>query len=1363
MENIVIAVENMSGFPATNVRVQILADAVDGVLLYDNVFDEIAAGDLKTIYLPVEDLDSASLFASVSSDCTAGLEAEYVELILSQTNTMANLTVEALGCGTTNPTGENQFEIGQTACIQAIPDAGYLFDGWYSNRELVYLTGNEDTDYVEIEMPEINTVLTARFVSQTPYDFTLNDDAAEISVGDQIQLVASFASLEETGKVIWTSSDETVVSVSDRGVVTGLKPGTAIITASCGEYVHTCEITVNYVDVTDIRMVYPTLNLAMEETATADVLTDPENGISSLLWTSSNESVATVDQQGNVTAVGYGSAVITAAAYTNPEVTAQCTVNVILPVDDIALDQYDLKMTELNTQKELNVIYEPADANYGKQIYWTVDSPDVVSIEPSGEYSEKLTITAMNYGTATITATSESGYQVSCMVEIRDEGFRLETWDMEYTGKTLKPAFPVYFFGEQLIAGEDYTLSFSNSKNIGTATVKLTGKGEFAGETITANFRIVPGYSEMKAGVDSKGIKLSWNASKGASKYLLYRNVDDQYNENGEYWTLLKTLSSSTKSYTDKDTNGEHFYSYMLIPYKDVKGERYSPASSMVGPMIKLGPVKNLEGTDDFSNNVVELKWDELAGAEGYIVYRTENGEYVERSYTPSADFTAYVYGAGKYEFKVVPYKHVNGEQHEGAASNAYTTYWLNIPNLNVWRDNKAVDLWYGYNYVAGQTGIQIYRSSDGGKTWKSFKTVKCGKDFYPSDYYSGDLTDTGAKSAGTTYQYRARSYVTVGKKNWYSEWSSVSICLGTPTLSSVKSAAEGGLNVTWKKVPGAQWYQISRYYSDGNGYWTEEPETFNYYVTDSTAKTYTFLDDTATQPGYYEYTVQALAENPMEEDYPFESWVSNWKVGYVLRTPDLHYVGNAAKGVTVSWDWSNNASGYEVYRSTNYNWETGEGTWKKIKTVGDMTYYNDTTAKENGSTYTYKIRAYTKNDGVTFYSDYTNVRSITKMATPTVKSFKTTEAGGYTLTFTIPKDADGVEVMRHTGENIVSSVSVFASDNTKASSYTFTDHEATGESTFYNYEIIVYRYEDNGDITHAAAHAYAYNYGKPEVTVENAEKGIMIYANVADSHNSDYGYASYYTIYRRVNDGSFESLKTVKADYSGFLAYNDTTAKAGKTYSYQVIASGKNSFDAFTAVKSDPTEAIVCKPGPKISSLTNAIGGMTVNWSAQKGMPAAAEYIIYRSQDNFHYEPVATVDSKTFTYTDYSADLPVRDFYYLEEYTYYYKVAAVPVNESQPVTYSKPQKILYVFAPYEIEAWNDSSSVAYVNWWCEGYWDGVEVRYKTGSATKTVKNTSKLTGLKTGRTYEISVRMKFKYDGKTYYSAWSEPYYLER
>ena len=1470
VENVVLAVENFSGFPATNVRVQILADDIDGVLIYDKTFDAIAANDRMTIYLPVEELGSTRLFSTVSTNCTAGMEAEYVELILSNPSTKANLTMEVIGSGTVTPAGENLFDIGETVTIKATPEEGYMFDGWYSNRELTYLSGDEESAQAQIVMPSGDTVITARFVSETPYDFTLSVASAKIYAGDQCQLLANFASLEETGKVVWSSSDPTVATVSSRGVVTGMKEGVAEITATCGEYVHTCQIEVSYVDVTDIRMVYPTLNMAIKETKAVEVLTTPENGNASLYWTSSDESVATVDQLGNVSSVGHGTAIITATAYTNPEVTVQCTVNVILPVTDIALSQYELNLTTANNQAQLEVIYEPTDANYNKQIDWSVDDPDLLELVPSGKYGEKLSITAKKSGTTVITATSEAGYQVSCLVNIRDYvlaetveqlqsahypyetnvertwiytdetkdflilrfsedtsihyndeliimdgdgnvvasssdseiareriyvngstvqirlrsgnnssgyyGFRVEeitdaitkddihidTFEQYYTGKALTPDFDVYLFSQQLIAGEDYTLSYSNNKKVGAATVKFTGKGAVEGITTSDTFTILPASSELNATVDSSGIRVSWTASKGAGGYLLYRNVDGLYNGDNEYWTLLKTFSSTSKSYIDKNTDDTHHYSYMLVPYKDVNKVRYESIRAEFGPITRLGPVKNLTGQDDFDHNVITLKWNAVDGAEGYIIYRSVNGyDFYDYVYTTDTQYTVNAYDCCKYQFKIVPYKYINGYLQEGAASSVYTTYRLATPNIRTRVEGKDVPVNYSFTYVEGQTGIQIYRSTNAGKTWKSIKTVKCG-DFHPGAYYDNEYIDTSSKTSGTSYQYRARTYVVDGKKSYYSDWSDISSVtyLSTPSISAVKPAENGGLNISWKKVTGAQSYVIDRYFSGINDDdWSQE--TFTYQVMDPKEKTHVFTDSSARLPGEYFYSIRACAIDPYNSRQ-YDSLMSMQKPGFILETPAMEDIYNAAKGVTVNWSWSNLANSFEIWRSTNYNAETNTGTWKKIKTVNYNTYLVDTSATGNGTTYTYKVRSYIKSNGVTYYSDFSEPSSIKKMSPPAVKSLKVNDDGGFDLTFSRVKDATGYTVTRilYEGASSITSVELANISEPGQKTYEVSDPGATGKNMFYQYQITAYRNEANGTVSYATSYACGYNYDKPEVTVENAEKGIMVYANVEDRENADYSYASYYSIYRSVNSGSFKLLKTVKANNYGMLIYNDTTAKANSIYSYKVIASGKKFVDAYTAEMSDATDPIRCKPGPKISSLTNVVNGVTIQWAAQKTMPAAAGYAIYRSQNNFDYEQIATVDAEVFTYTDTTVS---NDSYYYEDNIYYYKVAVIPADETLPMAFSGAKKIMYLAVPYVTGASyaNAVRTAAYVDVRFNGGVQGYEIRYTTGRTKKTVKNTTMLKNLAPGKTYQIDVRTYFKYEGKTYYSAWSNPYSL--
>lgn len=126
--------------------------------------------------------------------------------------------------------------------------------------------------------------------------------------------------------IVWTSSDESIASV-ENGTVTALGTGTAVITATLGSF--STEITVNVViscsgislDITDHEML-------PHESITVTASVTPENTTDEIVWTSSNEKIATVEN-GIITATGLGVAEITATAGNS---SAVCTVSVIPPI-----------------------------------------------------------------------------------------------------------------------------------------------------------------------------------------------------------------------------------------------------------------------------------------------------------------------------------------------------------------------------------------------------------------------------------------------------------------------------------------------------------------------------------------------------------------------------------------------------------------------------------------------------------------------------------------------------------------------------------------------------------------------------------------------------------------------------------------------------------------------------------------------------------------------------------------------------------------------------------------------------------------------------------------------------------------------
>ncbi len=141
-----------------------------------------------------------------------------------------------------------------------------------------------------------------------------------------------------------------------------------------------------------------------------------------------------------------------------------------------------------------------------------------------------------------------------------------------YTGKALKPAVVVKDGNKKLVNGTDYTVTYKNNKNIGTAEITVTGKGDYTG-TKKLSFKIVPQKTTLtsKPGKTSGGwnrVTLSWRKSAGASGYQIY------YSENGGKFKELTTVSSEELSRTIRYTIGgtEQF---KVRPYTKVNGKTY--------------------------------------------------------------------------------------------------------------------------------------------------------------------------------------------------------------------------------------------------------------------------------------------------------------------------------------------------------------------------------------------------------------------------------------------------------------------------------------------------------------------------------------------------------------------------------------------------------------------------------------------------------------------------------------------------------------------------------------------------------------------------------------------------------------------
>jgi len=186
-------------------------------------------------------------------------------------------------------------------------------------------------------------------------------------------------------------------------------------------------------------------------------------------------------------------------------------------------------------------------------------------------------------GTAKVTITGKGNYtgSVSKTYSIKNN-FKKATVSgistKAFTGKNITQSITVKYNGKTLKNGTDYTVSYSNNKKIGTAAVKIAGKGSYTG-TVTKTFKINPAKQEIqKLTAKSKAFFVDWAQKGSATGYEI------QYATNSKFTSAKKVTITSNK--TDKTTvsklSGKKKYYVRVRSYTTVKGTKYYGAWSSV-------------------------------------------------------------------------------------------------------------------------------------------------------------------------------------------------------------------------------------------------------------------------------------------------------------------------------------------------------------------------------------------------------------------------------------------------------------------------------------------------------------------------------------------------------------------------------------------------------------------------------------------------------------------------------------------------------------------------------------------------------------------------------------------------------------
>ena len=242
-------------------------------------------------------------------------------------------------------------------------------------------------------------------------EVAINQPTAELIVGETVQLSATVSPSDATDQgVSWSTSNAGIATVTNKGLVTAVAKGTAMIRAFAGGKSAKCVVTVSQkpIAVSSIKLNRTSLALTKGESQTLIATVTPADATDDTVsWTSSDPNVASVNSKGKVTATGNGSATITAKA---GDQEATCAVTVTVPVESISLNKTKLTLNK-GDRETLVATVKPNDATE-QTVNWSSSDLSVATITTNGM------VIAMGGGKATITA--RIGYEsASCEITVK--------------------------------------------------------------------------------------------------------------------------------------------------------------------------------------------------------------------------------------------------------------------------------------------------------------------------------------------------------------------------------------------------------------------------------------------------------------------------------------------------------------------------------------------------------------------------------------------------------------------------------------------------------------------------------------------------------------------------------------------------------------------------------------------------------------------------------------------------------------------------------------------------------------------------------------------------------------------------------
>ena len=458
-----------------------------------------------------------------------------------------------------------------------------------------------------------------------------------------------------------------------------------------------------------------------------------------LTYKSTTPSICTVDKNGNVTALKTGTGYVTVTASANGYNSVSKDVKIVVSKKSLN--------NGLLTLSETSYVY---DGTYKKPAATVTFGGKV--LQEGKDYTISYR-NNLNVGVTTVIATGMGDYTgfTSKNFTITKRSMAGGTVSMassvSFTGSNITPSVTVKVAGRTLTSGTDYTVSYSNNKNVGTSNVYVYGKGNYSG-SLSAKFDIVPAKQQIqKLETKYKGFYIDWAQKSSATGY----DVEYSVNANMSGAVSKHLTANKPDTLTVSGLAGDKTYYVRVRSYTNVNGKVYYGAWSDVKSIKTANnditkstvsgiSTKAFTGKAITQNVTVKVGNTVLKNGTDYTVSYSNNKKVGKA--------TVKITGKGKYGGVITKTFKINPAKQE-------------IQKLTA----KSKAFFVDWAQKGSATGYEIQYATNSKFTGAKKVTITNSKT---------DKTTVSKLSANKKYYVRVRSYTTVGGTKYYGAWSAV-------------------------------------------------------------------------------------------------------------------------------------------------------------------------------------------------------------------------------------------------------------------------------------------------------------------------------------------------------------------------------------------------------------------------------------------------------------------------------------------------------------------------------------------------------------------------------------------------------------